>query len=116
MVLRPFFQALNLGMNFIQAVSNEGWRRIRLFKKIRKLLHSDQGFRDFLKEKLPSYLSFITTLSGKTWDLYGSGFLKEHWSMISRPIYRWYERSYSESYNQDLDKRYIIGAPVSLRW
>lgn len=59
-------------MNFIRAVSNEGWGRIRLFKQVRKLLDTDTGFRDYFEgetTQLPSfYHDLIRKDLGPLWE------------------------------------------------
>jgi hypothetical protein len=66
-------------MNFVRAVSNEGWGRIRLFKQIRKLLDTDSGFRDYFEgetTKLPAfYHNLIRKDLGPLWKWLPEGAL-----------------------------------------
>src|SRR5207245_3652786 len=36
-------------MNFMRAISSEGWGRIRFYKKVRQQLLEDKNFRDFFE-------------------------------------------------------------------
>ncbi|MBK8504218.1 MAG: radical SAM protein [Saprospiraceae bacterium] len=67
-------------MNFIRAVSNEGWGRIRLFKQIRKLLDTDRQFREYFEgetTKLPAfYHDLIRKDLGPLWKCLPEGALK----------------------------------------
>ncbi len=67
-------------MNFIRAVSNEGWGRIRLFKQIRRLLETDRAFRNYFEgesTKLPEfYLDLIRKDMGPMWHWLPEGALE----------------------------------------
>ncbi len=66
-------------MNFIRAVSNEGWGRIRIFKQVRQLLETDREFRDFFEgesNKLPAfYHNIIKKDLGPMWEWLPEGAL-----------------------------------------
>ena len=49
-------------MNFMRAVSQEGWGRIKFYKKVRQKLHDDVSFRDYFEghsRELPSFYKNI---------------------------------------------------------
>ena len=59
-------------LNFVRAVSNEGYGRIKFFKKVRENLKSDLSFREYFDGKttqLPQfYLEIIKNDLGEFWN------------------------------------------------
>ncbi len=59
-------------LNFVRAVSNEGYGRIKFFKKVRENLKNDPSFRDFFDGKsnvLPEfYINIIKKELGEFWQ------------------------------------------------
>jgi hypothetical protein len=66
-------------MNFMRAVSSEGWGRIRFFKKIRQQLIEDKHFRDYFEgastELPPFYNQIIQKDLGIWWNYLPHGAL-----------------------------------------
>jgi hypothetical protein len=66
-------------MNFIRAVSSEGFGRIRYFKTVRRLLDDDHRFRSYLEQEtteLPQfYLERVRQSMGPMWEWLPKGAL-----------------------------------------
>ena len=64
-------------MNFMRAISSEGYGRIRFFKKIRKQLEKDTSFRDFFEgetDKVPQfYIDIVRKSLGHMWEYLPEG-------------------------------------------
>ncbi len=64
--------ALPKWMNFVRAVSSEGWGRIRYYKEIRRRLQQDPQFRPYFQQetdRLPQfYIDRIKADLGPLWD------------------------------------------------
>ena len=62
----------NRWMNFMRAISNEGHGRLKFYRKVRKNLVEDRGFRDYFEKEttqLPSfYLDIIKQGLGVWWQ------------------------------------------------
>src|SRR3954454_6936696 len=59
-------------MNFMRAISSEGWGRLKFYQQVRKNLIEDKNFREYFEgesTKLPDfYTNIIKNSLGKWWD------------------------------------------------
>ena len=85
MLYRRFMATPNINarwMNFMRAVSSEGYGRLRFFRQVRQQLTGDPGFRKYFEGESPELPAFYSNIIkkdlGKWWQWLPQGALQHN--------------------------------------
>ena len=92
-------------MNFMRAISSEGYGRIRFFKKVRSLLDKDIKFRDYFEQETDVIPDFYTNIIKK--DL---GFM---WEWLPKDSIYHDQNAYLKEHQQETNPQVELTAKAS---